>query len=65
MKTYRKVIDKHGGRAAFVRLTGLPYSTVQDLYNGKTSSAMARLLFEILDIAPAGIIKSAADRAKG
>ena len=62
MSIYRKVIDKYGGQSKFARLSGLPVSTVGDCYHGKIKNSMAMLLFEILAIAPTGIIKAAAKR---
>ena len=61
---FKKVINKHGGQAAFARLTGIAATTVADHYHGRTDTAAIRLLYALLHIAGEGTIKAAAKRAE-
>jgi hypothetical protein len=62
--TAQKIIEEHGGVAGLHQLTGLPKSTLyQRLHNDiKKPPATELLLWEILLVAPLGIIKAAAER---
>lgn len=63
MNIYKTVINKHGGQAAFARLTRIAPSTVDDHYHGRTSTPAIDLLYSLLDMAGEGTIKAAANRA--
>ena len=60
----RVIITKYGGVAGLHQLTGIPKSTLHDRAAGKIKnpSAIERLCWELLLIAPEGIIKAAAKR---
>jgi len=60
---FKTVINKHGGQAAFARLTGIAPTTVADHYHGRTDTAAIRLLYVLLHMAGEGTIKAAARRA--
>lgn len=61
---YEKVINRLGGQSEFHRLTGIPKSTISDLYTGKREGTKStKLLFSLLELPPIRVIRAAAKRA--